>query len=351
MNSTWIMSENKYNIAILGATGNVGRLLLDILEQRNFPINSIKLLASERSAGISISSSQGNSYKVELAQDKAFDGVDIVFASAGGDVSKKFAPVIVKAGGVLIDNSSAFRMDEEVPLVVPQVNGDDVKNHKGIIANPNCSTAPLVLALKALDKKHKITRVVVSTYQSVSGAGKEAMEELHEASQKALNNQEHDYKSFVKPIAFNLIPQIDVFTENGYTKEEMKLINETKKMMHRDDLQVTCTAVRVPVFISHSESVNVEFEKPVSIDEIKKIWQSTDDLILLDNPQNKEYPTPLQVTGQDPVYVGRLRQDTSNPKAINCWIVSDNLRIGAALNAVKIGEELIKSLKPKACKI
>jgi aspartate-semialdehyde dehydrogenase len=335
------MSDNKYNLAILGATGNVGRLLLDLIEQRNFPVNKIKLLASERSAGSTIISSQGNSYKVELAQETAFEGLDIVFASAGGDISKKFAPAIVKAGAVLIDNSSTFRMDPDVPLVVPQVNGSDIQKHKGIIANPNCSTAPLVLALKALDEKHRIKRVVVSTYQSVSGAGKEAMEELSESTQKALNNEAHDYKAFVKPIAFNLIPQIDVFTENGYTKEEMKLINETKKMLHRDDLDITCTAVRVPVFISHSESVNIEFEKPVSLQEINKIWQNTEDLELLDNIDKLEYPTPLEVTGKDPVYVGRVRQDTSHPNAINCWIVSDNLRIGAALNAIKIAEKLI----------
>lgn len=338
------MSENKYNLAILGATGNVGRLLLDLVEQRNFPVDQIKLLASERSAGKTITSSQGKSYKIELAEDKAFEGIDIVFASAGGETSKRFANAIVKAGAVLIDNSSAYRMDPDVPLVVPQVNGEDIKKHKGIIANPNCSTAPLVLALKALDDAHKIKRVVVSTYQSVSGAGKEAMEELSESTQKALNNESHDYKSYLKPIAFNLIPQIDVFTENGYTKEEMKLINETKKMMHREDLDITCTAVRVPVFISHSESVNIEFENPVSIEEIKKIWQNTEDLELLDNIDKLEYPTPLEVTGKDPVYVGRLRKDTSHPNAINCWIVSDNLRIGAALNTVKIGEELVKNL-------
>lgn len=338
------MSEKKYNLAILGATGNVGRLLLDLVEERNFPLNKLKLLASERSAGSQVKSSKGNSYTIELAEDSAFEGMDIVFASAGGETSKRFAAAIVKAGAVLIDNSSAYRMDPEVPLVVPQVNGEDIKKNKGIIANPNCSTAPLVLALKALDKEHRIKRVIVSTYQSVSGAGKAAMEELTESSQKAINNQNHDYKAFVKPIAFNLIPQIDVFTENDYTKEEMKLINETKKMLHRDDLDITCTAVRVPVYISHSESVNIEFEKPVSVDEIKKIWAKTQDLELLDEPSQGKYPTPLEVSGKDPVYVGRVRQDTSHPNAINCWIVSDNLRIGAALNTVKIGEELIKTL-------
>ncbi len=340
------MSQQKYNLAILGATGNVGRLLLDLVEERNFPIKQLKLLASQRSVGTEITSSKANTYKVELAEESAFAGVDIVFASAGGTISKKFADAIVKAGAVLIDNSSAFRMDPDVPLVVPQVNAEDIKKHKGIIANPNCSTAPLVLALKALDKEHKIKRVVVSTYQSVSGAGKEAMEELSESSQKALKGENHKYKSYLKPIAFNLIPQIDVFTDNDYTKEEMKLINETKKMMHREDLAITCTAVRVPVYISHSESVNIEFEDKVDLEDIIKIWQNTPDLEIMDNPKNSEYPTPLEITGKDPVYVGRIRKDTSNDKAINCWIVSDNLRIGAALNTVRIGEELIKTLQP-----
>jgi aspartate-semialdehyde dehydrogenase len=345
------MSQQKYNLAILGATGNVGRLLLDLVEQRNFPFAQLKLLASPNSAGKTITSSQGNSYTVELTDENAFAGIDIVFASAGASTTKKYAESIKKAGAVLIDNSSAFRMDADVPLVVPQVNKEDIKNHKGIIANPNCSTAPLVLALKALEKQFKIKRVVVSTYQSVSGAGKEAMEELSISSAKALDNKEHDYKAFVKPIAFNLIPQIDIFLENDYTKEEMKLINETKKMLHRDDLEITCTAVRVPVFISHSESVNIEFEKEADLAVIKEIWSNTDDLILLDKPEESLYPTPLEITGKDPVYVGRVRQDNSNPKAINCWIVSDNLRIGAALNTVRIGEELVKILDSKTCNI
>jgi aspartate-semialdehyde dehydrogenase len=345
--------DKKYSVAILGATGNVGRLLLEILEERKFPMSSLKLLASPRSVGQKIKSSLGHEYTVELACPDAFDGVEIVFASAGSSVSKQLAPEIIKRGGVIIDNSSAFRMDEDVPLVVPQVNAEDVKNHKGIIANPNCSTAPLVLALKPLDEKFKIKRVVVSTYQSVSGAGKEAMDELTTASKKLLeheepfkNKDEHSYKSFIHPIAFNLIPQIDVFTDNGYTKEEMKLINESRKMLHRPDLAITCTAVRVPVFISHSESVNVEFERDVTLDEIKKVMQSTPDLVLEDNPSLNQYPRPAEVAGQDPVFVGRLRVDESNANSFNFWLVSDNLRIGAALNAVRIGEALIGAFKP-----
>lgn len=341
--------SKKYSVAILGATGNVGRLLLEILEERNFPYSSIKLLASPRSVGQQVESPKGVKYTVELAEPNAFDGIDIVFASAGSSVSKELAPEIVKRGGVIVDNSSAFRMDKDVPLVVPQVNAADVKNHKGIIANPNCSTAPLVLALKPLDEKFGIKRVVVSTYQSVSGAGKAAMDELAEASHKRLRSEDpftdkdtHKYQSFVHPIAFNLIPQIDVFTDNGYTKEEMKLINESRKMLHRPDLAITCTAVRVPVFISHSESVNVEFANKVSINEIRQVMQSTPDLVLQDDPNTSDYPRPAEVAGKDPVYVGRLRVDESQPNSFNFWLVSDNLRIGAALNAVRIGEALIE---------
>lgn len=350
----------KFKVAILGATGNVGRLLLEIMEERNFPAESIKLLASPRSVGQTITSPKGKTYEVELAEPDAFDGIDIVFASAGSSVSKQMAPEIVKRGGVMIDNSSAFRMDEDVPLVVPEVNAEDIKKHKGIIANPNCSTAPLVLALKPLDKKFKIKRVVVSTYQSVSGAGKEAMDELRQASKELLNNSpdelftlastntenpdKHDYKAYVNPISFNLIPQIDVFTDNGYTKEEMKLINESKKMLHRPDLAITCTAVRVPVFVSHSESVNVEFENPISLEEIKKIWAGTKSLEIQDDPSSSIYPMPAQVTGKDPVYVGRIRLDESCPNSFNFWLVSDNLRIGAALNTIRIGEALVESI-------
>lgn len=331
----------KYKIAILGATGNVGRLLLEILEERNFPYSSIKMLATSRSVGQKIISPKGIEYTVELACPEAFDGVEITFASAGAKVSKELAPEIIKRGGVIIDNSSAFRMDEAVPLVVPEVNAEDIKKHKGIIANPNCSTAPLVLALKPIDEKFGLKRIIVSTYQSVSGAGKAAMDELSEATEKSLKAQEHNYENFVHPIAFNLIPQIDIFMENDYTKEEMKLINESRKMLHRPDLAVTCTAVRVPVFISHSESVNFELKQKASIHEIREIFKNTKSLELIDDPKQKLYPMPITVTGKDPVYVGRLRVDESHPNTFNMWLVSDNLRIGAALNAVRIGEELI----------
>lgn len=337
-----MQKKDKYSVAILGATGNVGRLLLEILEERNFPCSSIKLLASKRSVGKTIKSPNGTEYKIELAEADAFDGVDIVFASAGGKISAEFAPEIVKRGGVIIDNSSHFRMDPEVPLVVPEVNANDIAKHKGIIANPNCSTAPLVVALKPLDEKFKIKRVVVSTYQSISGAGKAAMDELRETSQKAINGEAFKNENVNQKIAFNLIPQIDVFTENGYTKEEMKLINESRKMLGLPNLQITCTAVRVPVMVCHSESVNIEFEGDVDAKQVKEILSQTPMIELCDDPSQNQYPMPLDVEGKDPVYVGRIRKDESQANTINMWIVSDNLRIGAALNTVKIGEELIK---------
>lgn len=332
----------EYKVAVLGATGNVGRLLLQILEDRKFPASSIKALASKRSVGSTVKTDSGKEYTVELACPEAFDDVDIVFASAGGSVSAELAPEITKRGALLIDNTSKFRMDPDVPLVVPEVNAHAIKNHKGIIANPNCSTAPLVVVLKPLDEKFKIKRVVVSTYQSISGAGKAAMEELAQTSIKAVNGENFTNEAVNQKIAFNLIPQIDVFEDNAYTKEEMKLINETKKMMERPDMAVTCTAVRVPVMVSHSESVNIEFEKAVSPDQVRELLAAAPAIMVQDDPSSNSYPMPLDVTGKDPVYVGRIRNDESQANTINMWIVSDNLRIGAALNAVKIGEEAIK---------
>lgn len=329
--------SGKYKVAILGATGNVGRLILEILRERNFPYESIKLLASKRSAGTEI-----DGHTVELACPEAFDGIDIVFSSAGSSVSKELAPEAVKRGAVIIDNTSLYRMDDEVPLVVPEVNGEEVANHKGVIANPNCSTAPLVAVLKPLHEKFNLKRVVVSTYQSISGAGKDAMDEMAETSKQALAGQNFEKNVVNQKIAFNLIPQIDSFVDNGYTKEEMKLINESRKMLKLPDLKITCTAVRVPVFISHSESVNIEFEKSPSPDEIREVLTGAPAVEVQDDPANLDYPMPLDVTGKDPVYVGRIRRDESQANTINMWIVSDNLRIGAALNTVKIGEELIK---------
>jgi aspartate-semialdehyde dehydrogenase len=335
--------KDTYRVAILGATGNVGRLLLEIVEARNFPVSELKLLASKNSVSKILKSPKGKEYKIELACPEAFEGIDIVFASAGSQVSSELAPEIKKRGGVLIDNSSHFRMYDDVPLVVPEVNGEEVLNHKGIISNPNCSTAPLTLALKPLEK-FGLRRVVVSTYQSISGAGKAAMEELKETSKLALEGKAFTNTIVNQKIAFNLIPQIDKFLENGYTKEEMKLINESRKILKLPNLKITCTAVRVPVFISHSESVNIELEKKISKEEFIRTLERAPEVVIQDDPFNSVYPMPLDVTGKDPVFIGRIRIDESCPNAFNFWLVSDNLRIGAALNTVRIGEELIKRL-------
>ncbi len=338
-----MQARSKYRIAILGATGNVGRLLLDIVHERNFPFESLKLLASPRSVG-TVMESHGRQYKVELAEASAFDNVDIVLASAGSAVSEKLAPEITKRGAVLIDNSSFFRMHDNVPLVVPEVNAHDIAKHQGIIANPNCTTAPLVVVLKALDDNYGVKRVIVSTYQSVSGAGKEAMDELRATSAQALKGEDFTNKVMNQKIAFNVIPQIDKFTDNGYTKEEMKVVHESRKILGKPDLRVTCTAVRVPVEICHSESVNVELDKPATVAELKSLIAKTPAVVLHDDPSQLIYPMPLDVAGKDPVYVGRVRADESNPNTFNMWIVSDNLRIGAALNTVKIAEALVAQL-------
>ncbi len=342
-----MQTRSKYRIAILGATGNVGRLLLDIVHERNFPFESIKLLASPRSVG-TVMEARGKQYQVELAEPSAFDNVDIVLASAGSSVSEAMAPEITKRGAVLIDNSSFFRMHDNVPLVVPEVNAHDLTKHQGIIANPNCTTAPLVIVLKALDDKYGVKRVIVSTYQSVSGAGKEAIDELRATSAQALKGEDFTNRVMNQKIAFNVIPQIDKFTDNGYTKEEMKVVHESRKIMGRPNLRITCTAVRVPVEICHAESVNVELDKAATVTEIKSLLAATPALVLHDDPSKQIYPMPLDVAGKDPVYVGRIREDESNPNTFNMWIVSDNLRIGAALNTVKIAEALVAQLA--ACK-
>jgi len=336
------MSEKKYNVAILGATGNVGRLLLDILIKRDFPFENLKLLASEKSAGMKISGRNGIDYIVEAVSKDSFKDVDIVLASAGSSISKEFAEDIVKAGAVLIDNSSAFRMDEAVPLVVPEVNPLALKDHKGIIANPNCSTAPLVCVLKPLADYFGINRVVVSTYQSVSGAGKAAMEELIETTQKAINKESFTNQAINQKLAFNLIPQIDVFTDNGYTKEEMKVVNESRKILGIPDLRITCTAVRVPVLICHSESVNIELKRGTDVKEFKEVISANPNVKVLDNPEERLYPMPILAEGKDPTFVGRIRKDESQDNSFNLWLVSDNLRKGAALNTIQIAESMIK---------
>lgn len=336
------MTERKANIAILGATGVVGREITKIVDELNIEYNTIKFLSSAKSAGTKLTF-RGKEYTVEEAKPESFDGVNIVLASAGGSTSKLFAPEIVKRGGVLIDNSSAFRMDEDVPLVIVGANEDDIKLHKGIIANPNCSTSQLMLVLKPLNEKFKIKRLIVSTYQAVSGAGLKAINELRENTKCALNGEKFEPSAFKKEIAFNVLPQIDVFCENGYTKEEMKVVNETKKILHLDkNVPISCTAARVPVFNSHSEAVDIEFEKDVTPDEVREILKNTFGVKVIDNPDNFEYPTTKDSSGVDPVYVGRIRKNLAFNNGITLWCVADNLRIGAALNTVRICKEVIE---------
>lgn len=329
------------NVAILGATGRVGQELLKVLEERNFPINELRLLASARSKDSTISF-RGKQYPIQEPSAEAFKGIDIVLASAGGDISEKFAPIAVEQGACVIDNSNAFRMDPTVPLVVPEVNGETLRNHRGIIANPNCSTAQLVPPLNQLHELAGLKRVIVSTYQSVSGAGKEAMDELEQQTRALMNGQDHKPQVFQKQISFNLIPHIDKFLDNGYTKEEMKVVQETRKILGLPDLAVTCTAVRVPVSISHSEAVTVDLEKKVSIEQVREAFANSPIIEVWDDPEKGIYPTPIDAAGQDPVYIGRVRVDTSSENGVNFWVVADNLRIGAALNAVRIAEYMLQ---------
>ena len=337
----------KYNVAILGATGAVGQEFLNLIEERNFPFAELKMLASKRSAGKKVQF-MGKEYTVEEATEDSFKGVDIALF-AGGAASKTFAPAAVKAGAVVIDNSSAFRMDPEVPLVVPEVNPEAIANHKGIIANPNCSTIIMVMALKPLYNVSKIKRVVVSTYQAVSGGGKEAMAELEEQV-KAINEGRPVVANILPgaslakhyQIAFNLIPQIDVFKDNLYTKEEMKMIDETKKIMNDDSMRITATTIRVPVYRSHAESVNVEFEDEISVEKAREVLAAFPGVTLTDNPDEQIYPMPLETSGKDDVEVGRIRKDYSTDKALNFWVCGDQIRKGAALNAHQIAEYMIK---------
>lgn len=336
------MERQKANIAILGATGVVGREITKIVDELKIDFNTIKFLSSAKSAGSKITF-QGKEYTVEEATPDSFNGVNIVLASAGGGTSKHFAPEIVKRGGVLIDNSSAFRMEDDVPLVIAGVNDDDLKYHHGIIANPNCSTSQLMLVLKPLNDKFKIKRLIVSTYQAVSGAGLKAINELRENTKAALNGESFTPDAFKKEIAFNVLPQIDVFCENGYTKEEMKVVNETKKILHLDpNLPISCTAARVPVFNSHSEAVDIEFEQKVSPNEVREILNDTFGVKVIDNIDNFEYPTTKDSSGVDPVFVGRIRKNIAFDNGISLWCVADNLRIGAALNTVRICKKVIE---------
>lgn len=340
--------DKTVNLAILGATGNVGRKFLEILEERNFPVNNLRLLASQNSVGKKLKF-KGKEYIVELATKDSFKDIDIVLASAGGKISKELVPYAITSGAITIDNSSAYRMEKDVPLVVAGVNNDDVKKHKGIIANPNCTTAQLVVPLKVLHDLAGLKRVVVSTYQSVSGAGKVAMDELTEQTKECLGRglpwqTQYKSKRVNRKFAFNVIPHIDVFEENGYTKEEIKVINESRKILGIPGLKITCTAVRVPVYVGHSESVNVELEKKVSRDTIVGALHATPNIEIIDDPSSEKYPMAIDLAGTDPVYVGRIREDKSNPNTFNLWVVADNLRIGAALNAVRIAEIIVKGV-------
>lgn len=338
----------KYNVAILGATGAVGQEFLKLIEERDFPFAELRLLASSRSAGTEISFMNKN-YIVEEATCDSFKDIDIALF-AGGSISTEFAPYAVKAGAVVIDNSSAFRMDPEVPLVVPEVNPHAILKHKGIIANPNCSTIIMVMALKPIYDLAKIKRIVVSTYQAVSGAGKEGIDELTNQVKAYSEGKEMEAKilpsaSLEKhyPIAFNLIPQIDVFLDNLYTKEEMKMVNETRKILEDYDLKITATTVRVPVYRSHSESVNIELEKDLDVEDIKGALAKFPGVQLQDDPQNQTYPMPLYTSDKNDVYVGRLRKDESCENAFNMWVVGDQIRKGAALNTLQIAETMIKN--------
>ena len=332
----------KPNIAVLGATGVVGREITRIIDELKIDFEKIKFLSSARSAGTEIQF-QDETYTVEEAKPESFDGVNIVLASAGASTSKLFAPEIVKRGGVLIDNSSAFRMEPDVPLVIAYVNDEDLRHHKGIVANPNCSTSQLMLVLKPLIDKNPMKRLIVSTYQAVSGAGLAAINELTENTKAKLEGKSFENKCFKKPIAFNVIPQIDVFCENGYTKEEMKVVNETKKILHLPaDLPISCTAARVPVYNGHSEAVDIEFENEITPDEVREILSSSFGVKVIDNPDNFEYPTTYDASGVDPVFVGRIRKNLAFKNGISLWCVADNLRIGAALNTVRICKKLIE---------
>ncbi len=329
-------------IGVLGATGVVGRHILEILEENNVIFEDIKFLASKKSAGAELKF-KGKSYTVIEATPDAFEGINIVLASAGGSTSLALAHEAVKRGCVYIDNSSAFRMEKDVPLVIAGVNDEDIKKHKGIIANPNCSTSQLMLALKPLHDFATIKRMIVSTYQSVSGAGLAAINELRNNTIAVNENRPFENVKFKKPIAYNCIPQIDDFCENGYTKEEMKVTNETRKILHlAPDTPISCTAVRVPVFVGHSEAVTVEFEKELTPEKARELLENAWGVEVTDDVKNFKFPTPVEIAGTNPVYVGRIRKDIALGNAITFWCVADNLRIGAALNTVRIAEKVIE---------
>ncbi|HLA61955.1 MAG TPA: aspartate-semialdehyde dehydrogenase [Nitrospiraceae bacterium] len=334
-----LKKKSGYVVAVVGATGAVGTEMIEVLEEREFPVARLVPLASTRSAGGTVTF-KGNEVPIEVLTKDSFAGVDIALFSAGADLSREFAPIAVKAGAVVIDNSAAWRMTPEVPLVVPEVNAHDIQRHKGIIANPNCSTIQMVVALKPLHDEARIKRIVVTTFQSVSGTGKDAMDELMAECQDLLSFKSASPKVYPYQIAFNCLPQIDEFLPSGYTKEEMKMVHETRKIMGDQSIHVTATTVRVPVYIGHSEAVNIETERKLSANEARAILSTAPGVLLYDDPAHKIYPMPLEVAGKDEVYVGRVREDESIANGLNLWVVADNLRKGAALNAVQIAEHL-----------
>jgi len=339
-----LKKKDQYIVAVVGATGAVGNEMIAILEQRNFPAVKLRLFASERSKGKALDF-KGKPVNIEVLAEDVFDGIDIALFSAGGDRSRQFAPAAAKTGCVVIDNSSAWRMDPQVPLVVPEVNPNDIKLHKGIIANPNCSTIQMLVVLKPIHDAATIKRVVVTTFQSVSGTGKKAMDELMQQTTDLLNFKKPNPIVYPHQIAFNCLPHIDQFLDNGYTKEEIKMVNETKKILGDDSVKVTATTVRVPVFRAHAEAINIETEKKLSADAARAVLSAAPGIIVYDAPEKNIYPLPTLSDGKDDVYVGRVRDDDTVENGLNLWIAADNLRKGAALNAVQIAETLIKQIK------
>ncbi len=330
-----------YDVAIVGATGLVGQEFIKVLGQRNFPMNSIRLLASDRSAGKKLRVN-GEEVEVKETNHESFENVDVALFSAGAEISNYFSPIAARAGAVVVDNSAAFRMDPEVPLVVPEVNPEDIKEHKGIIANPNCSTIQMVVALYPLHQVNPIKRVIVDTYQSVSGTGSVALEELSEQARLVLEGRSVVPHVYPHQIAFNVLPEIDVFLDNAYTKEEWKCVEETRKIMHANEIAISATCVRVPIFISHSQAIHIEFSQPMAPDTARRILAEAPGIRVLDEPNISLYPQPWSVAGSDEVFVGRIRQDASHSCGLAIWVVADNLRKGAALNAVQIAETMVE---------
>jgi len=341
----------EYRVAIVGATGLVGQEFIKTLEQRSFPMASIKLLASERSVGKRLMV-KGEEVGVSEATPESFKGVDIALFSAGAEISRHLSPIAARSGAVVIDNSAAFRMMPSVPLVVPEVNPEDIEQHQGIIANPNCSTIQMVVALYPLHKANPIKRIIVDTYQAVSGTGAAAVDELTTQVKQVLNGQQAIPHVYPHQIAFNVLPEIDVFWDNGYTREEWKLVEETKKIMHANELAISATCVRVPVFTGHSEAIHIEFSRPMLPDEAERILAEAPGIKILDDPAISLYPQPWPAAGTDEVFVGRIRRDASHPNGLAMWVVADNLRKGAALNAVQIAEEMVKRdwVRPREAK-